>query len=479
MSVLFKLDINKEEISFGRIRAILHNEDNEILIKIEKYIEFSELPQTLKNKKTKFSNNILWLYENYFIFILPENLVIPQKILFDDDDKYINNQNNYIIKEILYKKPGTEATWITRHIKLRHFLPTEYIQEPNNPKNLPVKKIFLDLYFDDFGTYRTVYHSLGGVYIQFGNMPFFLRKQLKNHFIIGFVPFGASFNEFIKPFIKDIQKLEKGIIMKINNIEYLITGGLGVVTADLPQGNDLAGIKRHGANFGCRNCFSSRDQLSNKDFDYIDKARYLHQIKKLRQQYNLLESIQRKKDFATKYGLSIQISPFSYLKFNPFQQIPQDAYHAVSGKIARLMEITMDLLSESGKNLFIKNWKYFEFPSTWSKMPSPTSHSRSHFMSDYQRFTMIVPFILNRFLISDHIKKETLEKMRISLNTNNKTVPKKIIEVWSKVAICTKFIFSTSFLNDDYKKLEKLLQEERDLLIKVNFILFIFYLKLI
>ncbi|RHZ89927.1 hypothetical protein Glove_9g378 [Diversispora epigaea] len=314
---------------------------------------------------------------------------------------------------------------------------------------------------------RTVYHSLGGVYIQIGNMPFDLRKLLKNHFIIGFVPFGASFNEFIKPFVRDIQLLEKEIPMKINNIEYLIIGGLGVVTADLPQGNDLCGIKRHNANHGCRNCFVLREQLSDKNYDCLQNARYLHQIKKLQQQYNLLKSIQEKKDFATKYGISIQPSPFSYLKFNPFQQIPQDAYHAISGKIACLMKITMDLLSESGKKLFIKNWKYFEFPSTWSKMPSPTSHSRSHFMSDYQRFTMIFPFILNRFLSSEHIKKESLEKIKILLNIHSKVVPKKIIEVWSKMAICTKTIFSLSFLNDDYKKLEILLQEERDLLIKI------------
>src|SRR5215213_11231005 len=103
---------------------------------------------------------------------------------------------------------------MTRSIELRQPLPCKYIQEAHNPNNLPVKKFFLDLYFDDFGTYRTVYHSLGGVYIQFGNMPFDLRKLLKNHFVIGFVPFGASFNEFIKPFIREIQKLEKGIPMK-------------------------------------------------------------------------------------------------------------------------------------------------------------------------------------------------------------------------------------------------------------------------
>ncbi|CAG8649502.1 8048_t:CDS:2, partial [Diversispora eburnea] len=114
-----------------------------------------------------------------------------------------------------------------------------------------------------------------------------------------FVPFGTSFNEFIKPFIRDIQLLEKGIPMKINNIEYLIIGDLGAVT-----------------------------------------------IKKLRRQYNLLKSVQEKKDFVTRHRISIQLSPFSYLKFNPFQQIPQDTYHAVSGKITCLMEITIDLLSE-------------------------------------------------------------------------------------------------------------------------------------
>jgi hypothetical protein len=121
----------------------LHNEDKKILIKIEKYLKFSELPQPIKKKKF-FSNNILWLYENQFIFISPENIVASQEILFDDDndDEYINNQN-YIIKEILYKKPGKEETWITRHINLRHFLPLEYIREPNNRKNLPIKKIFL------------------------------------------------------------------------------------------------------------------------------------------------------------------------------------------------------------------------------------------------------------------------------------------------------------------------------------------------
>ena len=51
---------------------------------------------------------------------------------------------------------------------------------------------FLYLYYDDFGTFRNTYHSLGGLYLQIGNMPQKLRKQLQNHFIISLVPFGTN-----------------------------------------------------------------------------------------------------------------------------------------------------------------------------------------------------------------------------------------------------------------------------------------------
>src|SRR6266542_397464 len=75
---------------------------------------------------------------------------------------------------------------------------SEYITIRYPPSFMPVYKIFLDLYYDDFGTYRNVYHSLGGVYLQFGNMPAYQRKLLKNYFVLRFVPFGGNFNEFLK-----------------------------------------------------------------------------------------------------------------------------------------------------------------------------------------------------------------------------------------------------------------------------------------
>ena len=126
-----------------------------------------------------------------------------------------NTTNGLYIKEILYKNNGH---WKLRNVKLDYMHPSEYsilIPPPLEYNNLQVLKLFIDIYYDDFGTYRNVYHSLGGIYIQLGNMPFDIRKHLRNHFVLGFVPFGGNFNEFIHPFISDMKRLEQGTLMNI------------------------------------------------------------------------------------------------------------------------------------------------------------------------------------------------------------------------------------------------------------------------
>jgi hypothetical protein len=85
----------------------------------------------------------------------------------DDADGYID--------EILYKH---NSRWKFRSVLLDYKHPSEYAAiEPIQNNSLPVYKLFLDLYYDDFGTYRNVYHFLRGVYLQFGNLPFNLRKK--------------------------------------------------------------------------------------------------------------------------------------------------------------------------------------------------------------------------------------------------------------------------------------------------------------
>ncbi|EXX54271.1 hypothetical protein RirG_110450 [Rhizophagus irregularis DAOM 197198w] len=82
-------------------------------------------------------------------------------------------------------------------------------------------------------------------------MKFKSHQKLRNHFLVGFVPFKGKFEDTIKPFIQDIQQLECGFLMTIDNEQVWVSGGLGITIADLPQGNDLAGTLRHNATHGC------------------------------------------------------------------------------------------------------------------------------------------------------------------------------------------------------------------------------------
>ena len=50
-----------------------------------------------------------------------------------------------------------------------------------------------------------------------------------------------------------------------------------LVTADLPQGNDLTGVLRHNAKYGCRSCYAAKENLTVISFDFICNGRY-HQI---------------------------------------------------------------------------------------------------------------------------------------------------------------------------------------------------------
>ena len=174
--------------------------------------------------------------------------------------------------ELIYKHKNH---WRVRDIQLSYQHPAHSIKVNDPPVNsMPVYKLFLDLYYDDFGTFRNVFHSLGGVYVQFGNMPAHMRKQLKNHFVIGFVPFGGNFNEFIQPFVNELREFEKGKIMNIQGQDVWIIAGLEVVTADLPQGNDLAGVLRHGATKGCRTCNIEKNSYTNIYTNVAELSRY-------------------------------------------------------------------------------------------------------------------------------------------------------------------------------------------------------------
>jgi hypothetical protein len=376
--------------------------------------------------------------------------------------------NGLYIKEILYKN---NAHWKLRNVTFDYMHPCEYSAlnpPPTQYNNLRVLKIFIDIYYDDFGTYRNVYHSLGGVYIQLGNMPFDIRKRIRNHFVLGFVPFGGYFEDFIQPFIKDMKQLEKGTLMNVQGSDCWVIAGLGCVTADLPQGNDLAGVKRHGAVKGCRTCLVAKENSTDSKLDIASISRYHHITNVQFKNIITAPTIKQQNDIAKEYGLRTHLPILDQLQRERHLQTPQDVYHIIAGKMLRLLKVTIAILSPEGERNFIKVWKSFEYPHHWSKLPNPISHVESFMMSDRLRLGMVMPFILNRSLTIGCLKPQEMERLQRRAKLNRNQLISTIIKCWAIVAKCSQLAFKISLTNNDYVDLEKYLKKEREALTMVS-----------
>ncbi|PKC56623.1 hypothetical protein RhiirA1_500348 [Rhizophagus irregularis] len=345
--VVYRESSNK----IGRILAIVE-EDGKLKLIIQRVLKFIELPGNLQsNARKERRANEVWLFdrtmEDAVVDVELQSITrqVAITILYTEDS--INDQSSVVIREILYKHQGH---WKIRNVAYSYYHPSEFapLEEPDT--SLPVYKLYIDLYYDDFGTFRNVYHSLGGVYIQIGNLPFDKRKQLKNHFMLGFIPFGGYFEEFIAPFVTEIKTLENGITMDVQGTKSIV---LGDIIADLPQGNDLVGVKRYSATRGCHTCNVTKDSWTSNNIDLLLMSRYHHLTDCQFEEISAAPTMTRCKEIAAEYGLCTKPPILDNLKRERHLQSPHDVYHATAGKVLRFLRITIDALSPEGKSAFI------------------------------------------------------------------------------------------------------------------------------
>ena len=64
--------------------------------------------------------------------------------------------------------------------------------------------------------------------------------------------------------------------MNVQGRDCWVIAGLGCVTADLPQSNDLADVKWHGAIKGCRTCLVAKENATDITLDIASISRYHH-----------------------------------------------------------------------------------------------------------------------------------------------------------------------------------------------------------
>ncbi|UZO02580.1 uncharacterized protein OCT59_021059 [Rhizophagus irregularis] len=250
-----------------------------------------------------------------------------------------------------------------------------------------------------------------------------------------------------------------------------IVAGLGCVTTDLPQGNDLTGVKRHGAIRGCRTCLA-KENATDTTLDIASISRYHHITNIQFKNIFTATTLENRNNIAKEYGLRTSLPILDQLQRERHLQSPQDIYHIIAGKTLKLLKLTTAMLSLEGELIFIEEWKSFEYPKQWSKLLNPISHLESFMMSDRVRLEMVMPFILNRSLTINSLKQQEMDKLQRRTKLNHNQVINTIVKCWAIVAKCSRLAFKFSLTIDDYIELERYLKKEREALVEVKYSLY-------
>ncbi|CAG8779712.1 12093_t:CDS:1, partial [Rhizophagus irregularis] len=97
------------------------------------------------------------------------------------------------------------------------------------------------------------------------------------------------------------------------------------------------------------------------------------------------------------------------------------AFHCMGGLANQMLQTTFAiLLTSKGKELFLTNWRYFEFPSVWSRQQNPITHLNSYYFSDYFRLIIIMPFLLNRAINISLLKDTFVNNLITTCNLTQK-----------------------------------------------------------
>jgi hypothetical protein len=121
-----------------------------------------------------------------------------------------------------------------------------------------------------------------------------------------------------------------------------------------------------------------------------------------------------------------------------------------------MLQSTFEILTSIGENEFLKVWHNFEHPSVWSRQQNPITHLNSYFFSDYLRLSMIMPFLINRSLISTSMLNKKFVEFLIEANKfTRRQIIDQFLSLWVSFSKMSSLIFYKEFSEDDYNNLQQ------------------------
>jgi len=233
------------------------------------------------------------------------------------------------------------------------------------------------------------------------------RARRANVLPITLGPHGSNFDDVVDA-MKQLKRLDKGIIVEINGVRTLMCVFTLCYLGDMPQQQANSGMKTQRAARGCRLCFVHEDERGDLAYDTKALGRYHYQVIAMRKEMLSRRTKREREIYAAKWGMNIDSSPL--VAISPALDIimtrPGDPAHSEYNGLGRLMHeiLIQAVLTTQALKSYVRTLRMFPFPKGWGRLQSPLHHLKSYSLSDHARWSIIIPGLLRSWLTERHIQ---------------------------------------------------------------------------
>ena len=329
----------------------------------------------------------------------------------------------------------------------------------------PCISIPLVTFIDAFGLYRNMYRSLMGIYVTIAGLDWRERKRRSNVLPLALGPHGSNFTDVIKVLEPGLAALDRGVLVDINNVRYLLCVYTMVFTGDMKQQLENSGFGSPLANRGCGKCLITKLQKADLAFNTLLNARYHYRVLYERQHAQTL-SPAKQPIYLKALGMAAEQTPL--LRIAPSLDIvrsrPTDAAHSEFAGIAKQAQYCLidAILTADGRSAYSNELRYFPFPPGWGRLQSPIHHLQSFRMQESARLSIITPLLLRTWLQRRWIQPLYLKAVECTIRPSSKLdAVDSIVQCYAHMARSNTAILSQSMSNQDRDGLTIILRSAR------------------
>lgn len=271
---------------------------------------------------------------------------------------------------------------------------------------------------DWFQPFEHTQHSEGAIYLSILNLPRELRYLQENVILVGVIPGPKEpkkhINSFLKPLVKELQQLWKGVSLKTRNgLQVLVRAALICVGCDIPAARKVCGFVGHSALRGCskcllsfpRNAFGEKGDYTNVNrSDWIPRKSDEHKVNA--QAHKSCNTLTNQKAIERDTGVRYSVlNELPY--FDPPRMCVIDPMHnMLLGTSKHMLEAwkTLGILPEKSWENIQTRVNSFVTPSDVGRIPSKIASGFSGFTAEqWKNWTIYFSlFSLKDVLPSDH-----------------------------------------------------------------------------